>query len=153
MKIKYHATIPPEADFYALFSTTGWNVDYKLTAAELYLAATNSWYFITASDGGKLVGSGRIVGDGIVHALILDLIVNPDYRRRGIGSAILQKMLEHCRQHNIRDIQLFAARGSRKFYEKNGFSVRPEAAPGMEVRFRKEVDLLKRAIVTVEGQD
>jgi hypothetical protein len=35
---------------------------------------------------------------------------------------------------NIRDIQLFCARGQRAFYEKRGFVARPDDAPGMQYK-------------------
>jgi len=34
----------------------------------------------------------------------------------------------------IRDLQLFSARGKDGFYRRHGFSIRPDAAPGMEIK-------------------
>jgi len=129
--ITYSENIPAEKDFYSLFLTTGWNEKYKLNSKELILAVQNSWYYISAYDKEKMVGSGRIVCDGVVHALILDLIVHPDFQKKGIGDQILDKLVEKCRQYHIRDIQLFCAKGYSGFYEKRGFKKRPDDAPGM----------------------
>ena len=132
-----YSTLPPDkTEFFKLFETTGWNASYRLTEEELVQAVRNSWHTVSAYDGPRLVGFGRTLCDGIVHALILDMIVVPEYRLKGIGSEILRRLLEHCRSAGIRDIQLFCAKGKSGFYEKNGFTQRPGDAPGMEIKWR-----------------
>ena len=37
----------------------------------------NSWYSLSAYDGNKLVGFGRVVTDGILYAMIYDLVFAP----------------------------------------------------------------------------
>jgi len=109
-----------------------WNVKYQLNADQLLEALTNSWFLISVYEKEELIGFGRIICDGIVHALILDLIVHPDFQNRGIGGQILDKLVGKCQQHQIRDIQLFSAKGYYSFYKKRGFKKRPDDAPGME---------------------
>lgn len=121
-----------EQAFFELFITTGWNEKYQLDSDQLFQALKNSWYLLSAYENEKLVGFGRIICDGIVHALILDLIVHPDFQNLGIGGQILDKLVEKCKQHQIRDIQLFCAKGYHSFYEKRGFRKRLDDAPGME---------------------
>ena len=43
----------------------------------------------------RLVGFGRAVGDASLVATIADVMVHPSYRRRGIGSKILNIMTSH----------------------------------------------------------
>jgi N-acetylglutamate synthase-like GNAT family acetyltransferase len=124
--------LPDKDEVFDLFLTTGWNENYQLSKEELYTAVKESWYMISAYDNDRLVGFGRIICDGVVHALILDMIVHPAYKRKGIGSRILKNLVEKCHEHNIRDIQLFCAKNQKNFYEKHGFVPRPENAPGME---------------------
>jgi GNAT superfamily N-acetyltransferase len=133
----YTEKIPGKLDFFDLFATTGWNEAYRLQTDELYLALENSWFMFSAYNDEKLVGFGRIICDGVVHALILDLIVHPDFQSRGIGSQILNKLVDKCRLHKIRDIQLFSVKGKAGFYHKNGFKERPEGAPGMEIKLHQ----------------
>ena len=91
---------------------------------------------VAAYDGGRLVGSGRIVSDGVFHALVVDVIVLPEYQGQGIGTAIMRRLVEGARARHIRDLQLFCATGKAAFYEKLGFQPRPRAAdaPGMDLR-------------------
>lgn len=135
MDLRYTTELPPRDQFYVLFQTTGWNAEYRLTADELEQALRSSWYLVCAYDEETLVGIGRMVSDGIVHAMIYDMIVDPAYQGQGIGTEILKRLVEYGRSLRIRDIQLFCARGKRPFYEKNGFTARPDDAPGMQYKY------------------
>ncbi|MGD8343747.1 MAG: GNAT family N-acetyltransferase [Desulfobacterales bacterium] len=131
--IAYYAQSPPASDYGKLFETTGWNISYQASPQELYQAISDSWYVMSAYENDRLVGFGRIISDGILYALICDLIVNPNCQGQGIGSALLAKLIEHCRSKGIRVIWLFAARGKSPFYKKFGFQERPTDAPGMQM--------------------
>ncbi len=139
MEIIYQFTAPSKKQYYALFETTGWNREYQATPEELAHAIANSQFVVAAYDGGKLVGFGRVLTDGILHAMIYEMIVHPGYQHQGIGVQILQRLVQWCNKNHIRDIQLFCARGKRAFYEKNGFVARPEDAPGMQYLRRPNI--------------
>jgi N-acetylglutamate synthase-like GNAT family acetyltransferase len=81
-----------------------------------------------------LIGFGRIICDGIVHALILDVIIQPEKQGEGIGKQIMDKLVAKCKKHKIRDIQLFSAKDKAGFYEKLGFECRKEDSPGMQLK-------------------
>lgn len=125
---------PPDPQQYAgLFSTTGWNDTYKVNVHELARALQGSWYIVAAYDQGQLVGIGRVVSDGVLYAMLYDIIVAPSHQSFGIGSAILERLIERCRMAGIRSIQLFSAKGKAPFYRKRGFVERPADAPGMKL--------------------
>ncbi len=132
MTIVYKEYIPEMEKYFLLFKSTGWNEEYKLTKEELNNTLMKSYYCVSAYDGERLIGFGRIMSDGILHAMIYEMIVYQDYQGRGIGREILNRLLKKCFENNIRDIQLFCAIGKRHFYEKSGFATRPDEKPGME---------------------
>jgi len=132
MAIDFRTEMPSQEQFGALFQTTGWNDKYRLSPQELFKAISANWFAVSAFDGDRLVGFGRVVSDGILHAMIYEMIVLPEYQGRGIGTQILQMLIQRCLEASIRDIQLFCARGKRGFYEKFGFVARPDNAPGMQ---------------------
>ena len=134
MNFVFREDPPDRDDFFALFESTGWNEAYRLDADALAGAIDASWYRVSAYDGDRLVGFGRVISDGRVHALIVDLIVDAGWRRRHLGSLILERLVDRCLEHGIRDVQLFCARDMAPFYEKNGFERRPEDMPGMQYR-------------------
>ncbi len=132
-KIAYREKLPALAANYRLFETTGWNQAYRADEDELYAAISSSWYVLSAYDKNDLVGFGRIISDGVLYALICDLIVKPSYQKQGIGSTLLNKLIARCRMQQIRVIWLFSAKGKRSFYQNFGFVERPADAPGMQM--------------------
>ena len=132
MNIEFRSEIPNRDQLWDLFQTTGWNVKYQLLPDDLVRALRASWHILCAYDGERLVGFGRLVSDGVLHAVIDELMVLPEYRGQGIGGEILERLVKKCRGAGVRDIQLFSARGKREYYEKRGFRARPDNAPGMQ---------------------
>ena len=134
MGIEYYLRQPSESSYWRLFLTTGWNEKLKVTPRELFQAVAHSRYCVSAYEGENLVGFGRVVTDGFIYAMIYDLIVDPVQQGRGIGTKILQILVEKCQSGGIREIQLISARGKVEFYLKRGFNPRPEDGPGMQYR-------------------
>jgi GNAT superfamily N-acetyltransferase len=131
-KITYSEAIPPKERYWNLFLTTGWNETYQATPETLAKAVANSAFYISAYDGDELVGFGRVVTDGILHAMIYEMIIAPTHQRQGIGSVIITRLVDYCLELGIADIQLFCAKGKAGFYQKHGFNPRQPDAPGME---------------------
>jgi GNAT superfamily N-acetyltransferase len=135
MGLRFENEIPSAEQYWGLFQTTGWNDEYHLSAADLHRSLSASWHVSAVYEkGGRLVGFGRLVSDGVLHAMVYELMVAPDHQNLGIGTNILADLVRFCQDHDIRDIQLFCAQGKRNFYEKRGFVSRPEDAPGMQYR-------------------
>ena len=113
--------IPDASAYLELFNTTGWNDGYQANQAELQQATEHSWFMVSAYHNKQLVGVGRVVSDGVLYAMIYDLIVHPDLQNQGIGSRLLDQCLQACQQASIRSIQLFSAQGKVDYYQKRGF--------------------------------
>lgn len=134
MSLRYRAGLPERGAYAALFETTDWNEMYRASPGELARGLEASWHAVSAEEDGRLVGFGRLLSDGVLYAVVFDMIVAPDRRRRGIGSRILEMLLARCAEAGIRDVLLFSARGTPGFYRRFGFVPRPEDAPGMILR-------------------
>ena len=74
-----------------IYGAEGW-VSYLKDDDKLQRAFENSLYLLGAYDGEKLVGFIRCVGDGEHILLVQDLIVDRDYQKQGIGSALFRKV-------------------------------------------------------------
>ena len=122
----------PTIDSYkALHQTTGWNAKGQYTYEQLYKAICNRWFSTSIYDEGNLIGYGRIISDGIYQTFICDVMVHPDYQRKGVGTMVMDALLEQCQKENIKWVQLFCAKGKQPFYQKLGFKEREIDAPGM----------------------
>jgi len=131
--IEYRDEAPEAAEFVRLFRTTGWDTADLLTVDGAAAALAAGWAAVCAYEGGRLVGTGRVVGDGVIHALLVDVIVAPERRGRGIGTTIVERLVARCREARVHDIELFCASGVAPFYERLGFRARPDGAPGMDL--------------------
>jgi len=61
------------------------------------LARSFTW--ITAYEGDRLIGFVNVAWDGDVHYFLLDTVVHPDYRHRGIGSRLVREAIDAGRGH------------------------------------------------------
>jgi ribosomal protein S18 acetylase RimI-like enzyme len=132
--IAFKDSLPDIVEYWQLFQTTGWNQKYNFSIQDLSNAIQHSWYSTSLYNSDKLIGFGRVIADGVHHALIVDLIIHPDYQNKGFGSKLLDRLVSKCKDSKIKDIQLFAAKDKCAFYEKFGFEKRPVNAPGMQLR-------------------
>ncbi|HEY4232321.1 MAG TPA: GNAT family N-acetyltransferase [Lacipirellulaceae bacterium] len=69
-------------------------------------------------DGGELVGAGRAMTDGVRNTVIFDVALLPEYQGRGLGSEIMNFLMERSRAPRV---LLFAAPGKETFYAKLGY--------------------------------
>jgi len=133
-EIKYAERVPDCEAYLELFNTTGWNDMYRVSAGDLQRSLTRSWHAISAFEEKRLVGFGRLLSDGVLYAVVFDVIVAPELQRQGIGTGIMRRLLQRCESHGIRDVLLFSAAGTPAFYRRFGFVDRPGEAPGMMLR-------------------
>lgn len=76
---------------FQLYQNTGW-INYTNNPPMLEAAVRHSLKVLVACSNGILVGVIRAVGDGASTLCIQDIIVAPEHRRRGIGTALLRAM-------------------------------------------------------------
>jgi ribosomal protein S18 acetylase RimI-like enzyme len=116
--------LPTVQELIDIRKAVGWGErDYG--AAKVSLA--NCLYSVCIRHEDKLVGLGRVVGDGGLYYYIQDVVVLPEFQGRGLGAAIMDKVMAHLRQQVKPGavIGLLAAKGKEPFYEKYGFIARP----------------------------
>ena len=109
-------------DVLPLYEAVGWT-NYTTKPEMLEVACKNSLHIIGAfNDEEKLVGVLRAVGDGASILFIQDILVYPEYQHQGIGTKLLQMILEKYK--NVYQIQLATDDSTKtvSFYESNGFT-------------------------------
>jgi GNAT superfamily N-acetyltransferase len=121
--------IPSSADYNHLRESVGWGI-YEVESIQRYLS--NSNYCICAELDGACIGMARIVGDGGLVFYIQDVIVLPEYQHQGIGTRMLHAIMDYIRAHAVHNtiIGLMAARGKESFYQRFGFTARPDSRLG-----------------------
>ena len=119
-------------------------IPYQYARKQAEACISKAYMIQCVRDDEKAIGVARLLWDGGYIAFLSDVIVDSEYRGRGIG----RKLVESCIQKLKNDMKpgykvkmtLNSAKGKEAFYEKFGFRVRPneDAGPGMDQWFIKE---------------
>jgi len=86
--------------------------------AKIKSAFLNSYKIVTAWDGGRIVGAGRMISDGECYGWIHDMAVLPDLQKQGIGRGIIERLLDGNERLLVGLTSSFDAVG---FYRTLGF--------------------------------
>ncbi len=126
--IEVRCHLPSVAEYVALTSAVGWPAPSE-EACERALAATV--VSVGAFEGTRLVGMGRVVGDGAENWLLVDVVVDPQHQGRSVGSALIDALeTEVSNRSPGSTVLLFCPSRAVPFYEGLGY----EAAPGTFMR-------------------
>jgi len=92
----------------------------------------NTLFGVCAESGGRVVGIGRIIGDGGLFFQVVDVAVVPEHQGAGLGAAVMDTLMSWLRENASAGayVQLVAAEGTTRFYEKYGFRVRTPETSG-----------------------
>ncbi|MGH6786893.1 MAG: GNAT family N-acetyltransferase [Novosphingobium sp.] len=86
--------------------------------------------FYAAWDGARLAGCGALKALGPDHGELKSMRAAPDYRGKGVGKAILARLLGECRARGYARVSLETGRPApfepaRRLYESHGFAECP----------------------------
>lgn len=76
---------------------------------------------LSAWDGPRLIGFGRVLTDFVFRASIWDVIIDRDYQGRDIGTELMRRIMNHPA---LARVELFwlCTRNKQAFYAGLGFS-------------------------------
>ena len=113
-------------EYMELRRRVGW-CEFPLEEAQAGI--DNSYMITCARDDEKAIGVVRLLWDGSYIAFLSDVIVDPDYQGQGIGKKLVESVIKRVKAdmkpgYKVK-MCLMAAKGKEPFYEKFGFSERP----------------------------
>ncbi len=119
MEIKEYKTYN-EPEILRLYASVGWTA-YTDRPEVLRKGFEHSLLTLAAYESDQLLGIIRAVGDGHTIVFVQDILVFPEYQRKGIGSALLQAILD--RYSHVRQIELATDNTEKTvaFYKSMGF--------------------------------
>jgi len=120
MDITYKNTVTPE-EFNNLRKSVGF---CDITINQANKALERSDFIIAAVINDSIVGMVRLITDGL-QAFPMDVIVHPDYQSKGIGSSLMEHVLDYitkmaCDGNKLR-VSLITDSEKIDFYSKLGF--------------------------------
>lgn len=110
-----------ESEILSLYESVGWTA-YTGEPLTLLSGLEKSLLVLGAYEGPQLLGLARCVGDGETIIYVQDILVFPEFQRRGIGTALLRELLE--RFPHVRQVVLSTDAEERTlaFYSSMGFA-------------------------------
>jgi len=85
-----------------------------------------SCYGIYLEDVNKLVGFARVISDYATTFYLADVIIDPEYQRQGLGTALVSYVLSRPVYQGLRGILLTS--NAHGLYRKFGFELNTERA-------------------------
>ncbi len=96
------------------------------TIEQTELAMKHTLFRISVWDRDRIVGMARMIGDLGLDYYIKDVVVRPEYQRKGIGRMMIQELLKFIEENGVSGTEIFvelcAVPDKVPFYEKFGFS-------------------------------
>ena len=110
-----------EKEILRLYTEVGWRA-YTDHPSILRRGFENSLFVLAAFENNELIGIIRVVGDGFTIVFVQDVLVSPNQRRKGVGTALLQAILD--RYKHVRQIELATDHTPQTiaFYKSMGFN-------------------------------
>ena len=109
-----------ETEILDLYTSVGWT-NYTNHPEMLKKAYAHSLKTYGAYVNDKLVGIIRVVGDGYSVVFIQDLLIYPEYQRKGIGRALLQHILTEYKDVYQKHLLTENTEKTIAFYKSVGF--------------------------------
>ncbi|MET3791158.1 GNAT family N-acetyltransferase [Aquamicrobium terrae] len=116
----------PSVEDYMRLRAAGGLSAFSRDAASIGLKGTR--FAALVMHGDKVVGMGRLIGDGGCFFQIVDIVVEPEHQGKGLGKAIMAALMEHVKTAlpSSAYVSLIADVPANKLYEQFGFR---ETAP------------------------
>ena len=96
------------------------------TLEQTRLAMEHTLFRVSVYDGERVVAMARMIGDMGLCYYIKDVVVRPEYQKRGIGRLLIDELLKFIKENGVIGTDIFvelcAMPDKIPFYEKFGFS-------------------------------
>ena len=109
-----------KANILELYNSVSWS-NYTDEPEELMKAVLNSSFVVTACIENKIIGLARSISDDYSIHYLQDVLVRPEYHKKGIGRKLLNKCLERFKHVKTHVILTDDEEKQKKFYESMGY--------------------------------
>ena len=92
----------------------------RRSKSQLRKMLSNSSVIISLWREERIVGFGRATSDSIFRAVLWDVVVADDFQRHGLGSLLVEALLQAPSIKNVEKVYLMTTNSS-KFYKQMGF--------------------------------
>ena len=120
--------VAPIEDFLRLRQVTGLT---PRTPEAARIGLPNSLYGIQIVCEQRVVGMGRVVGDGALNFEVVDIAVEPGHQGKGLGYMIMQNVMDYLDKTAQKSAYITLMADVPALYEKFGFELSRPSSEGM----------------------
>ncbi len=110
-------------DLHQLYQSAWWSQGRTLADMRRMLQHSDVIVGLCDRQTGKLVGFARVLTDYVYRAVILDVIVDRAYQGQGLGSSLIETILNHPSLQSVETFLLTCLPEIVPFYQKFGFDL------------------------------
>ncbi len=110
------------AQLMGLFASAWWTASRTTDDVIRMLSSSSVVVALVHRPSDRLVGFARAVTDEVYLAVVLDVIVAPQWREQGLGAMLLDGVVGHPRLRAVRSIELVCQPELVAFYQRWGFT-------------------------------
>ena len=89
------------------------------------LAMKHTLFRVSIYDKDKIIAMARMIGDMGLNYYIKDVVVKPEYQKKGIGKMLINELMKYIGENGVKDTNIFvelcAMPDKISFYEQFGF--------------------------------
>ncbi len=108
-------------DLFQLFQEEWWSQNRSIQNVHSILEAS-SMTFGVVDESDRLLAFARVLTDYVYFGFIFDLIVSTELRGRGVGSSLMQRILDHPQLMKVQSFEICCQPDTTSFYTKFGFA-------------------------------
>ena len=103
-----------------LYQNEWWTKDRTLDETQ-EIVKNSSVVIAFVNDDDDLVAFARVLSDFVAKAIIFDVIVEPHYRKQGLGKKLMDAILLHDKLQKVKHFELYCLPKMVAFYKDYGF--------------------------------
>jgi len=108
----------------------GWSPD----ESRMISIFDNRWKNVVLYSGDTPIGYAGLISDHNVYALLVDMMINPDFQKQGLGKKLLEYIVDLCKSEDIKVLKLISSEQGKNLYSSIGFEICPDSSPGMMMK-------------------
>lgn len=109
-------------DLHNLFKNEWWTKERELSEIRKMVENSAVVVGLVDNDTEELIGFARAITDTLYRAFIFDVIAKENSRNSGIGTLLMNSILEHPLVREVDRVELYCPERLVGYYEKFGFS-------------------------------
>ncbi|QFF99169.1 GNAT family N-acetyltransferase [Psychrobacillus glaciei] len=109
-------------EVHSLFKNEWWTKERQLPEIRKMIESSGVVIGLIDNDTEELIGFARAITDTLYRAFIFDVIAKENSRNSGIGTILMNSILDHPLVREVDRVELYCPERLVGYYEKFGFS-------------------------------